>query len=157
MKYLSILALSAATLAFVSCAEDSTDATTKSQSTEAPATTNSVPAAAVEEVDPATAPVLTFEETEFDFGDIKKDEVVSHIFKFTNTGKSDLIISNAKASCGCTVPEYPEEPIAPGATSEVRVEFNSKGKSGPQNKTVTITANTVNPTNFLKIKGVIVE
>ena len=153
MKYLSILALSAS-MAFVSCAEET--ATTPATTPVAPASTE-LPAKAVEEVDPAVAPIMTFQETEFDFGNIQKDEVVSHVFSFTNTGKSDLIISNAKASCGCTVPEYPKTPIAAGETSEIRVEFNSKGKKGPQNKTVTITANTANPTNIIKIKGLIVE
>ena len=59
---------------------------------------------------------------------------------FKNTGKTPLVISNAKGSCGCTVPEWPKEPVAPGATAELLVKFNSKGKPNQQQKTVTITA-----------------
>ena len=90
----------------------------------------------------ANAPVITFEETEYDFGTIKQGEVVDHTFKFTNTGKSPLIIESATASCGCTVPQPPTEPIAPGETSQIEVKFNSTGKMGQQYPTVTIRANT---------------
>lgn len=97
--------------------------------------------------DAETAPTgpttsLSFAESEFDFGKIKEGEVVEHTFSFTNTGENDLIITNAKGSCGCTVPYYPTEPIPAGETAEIKVSFNSKGKSGVQRKTVTITANT---------------
>ncbi|MBK6611264.1 MAG: DUF1573 domain-containing protein [Sphingobacteriales bacterium] len=86
---------------------------------------------------------------EHDWGNIKEGEVVNHTFKFKNTGKEPLIISSAKGSCGCTVPSFPKEPIAPGATSEIKVEFNSKGKKNQQTKTVTINANTdPNPTRL---------
>jgi len=91
--------------------------------------------------DPNT-PVMSFPQTEFDFGTIKEGEVVKHVFKFTNTGKSPLVIQNASAPCGCTVPKWPKDPIAPGKTGEIAVEFNSRGKSGLQNKPVTIVANT---------------
>ena len=94
-----------------------------------------------------------FAETEFNFGKIKSGEKVSHEYKFTNTGKEPLVISNAKGSCGCTVPKWPKEPIAPGATSSILVEFNSKGKSGSQTKQVTITANTDPPQSIIYIKG----
>lgn len=90
----------------------------------------------------ANAPVITFEETEYDFGTIKQGEVVDHTFKFTNTGKSPLIIESATASCGCTVPQPPTEPIAPGETSQIEVKFNSAGKMGQQYPTVTVRANT---------------
>lgn len=85
---------------------------------------------------------LTFEQSEYDFGKIKAGETVEHTFSFTNTGEHDLIITNAKGSCGCTVPYYPTEPIPPGGTGEIKVSFDSKGKSGVQRKNVTITANT---------------
>jgi len=90
----------------------------------------------------ANAPVITFEEAEYDFGTIKQGEVVEHVFKFTNTGKSPLIIESATASCGCTVPQPPTEPIAPGESSQIDVKFNSAGKMGQQNPTVTVRANT---------------
>lgn len=99
-------------------------------------------------------PVMEFAEQEFDFGTINEGDVAEHIFKFTNTGKSPLIITNAKGSCGCTVPEYPRNtPIAPGESSEILVKFNSKGKPGDNNKSVTITANTETGKERIKIKA----
>jgi len=87
-------------------------------------------------------PMLVFEDTLFRFGTIREGEEVSHDFPFTNTGKSDLLISNASASCGCTVPEWPKEPIPPGGKGVIKATFNSDGKQGKQSKKVVITANT---------------
>lgn len=78
----------------------------------------------------------------FNFGTIAEGDTVEHVFKFTNTGEFPLIINNVTASCGCTTPEWPREPVAPGAVSSVRVRFNSRNKAGVQNKTVSIYANT---------------
>lgn len=111
----------------------------------------------VPEVDPATATTMAFEENVFDFGKITEGEKVSHVFKFKNTGNKPLIISNAQGSCGCTVPQYAKEPIAPGAESEMKVEFDSKGKVGSQSKTVTITANTIPAQTILTIKSEVVK
>lgn len=86
--------------------------------------------------------VLAFQDTVFRFGTIREGDEVSHEFPFTNTGKSDLLISNASASCGCTVPEWPKEPIAPGEKGVIKATFNSEGKQGKQSKKVVITANT---------------
>jgi len=84
-----------------------------------------------------------------DFGEINEGDKVSHTFKFSNTGQEPLIINSAKGSCGCTVPEWPKEPIPPGGEGEIMVEFNSKGKKNKQTKTVTINANTdPNPTRL---------
>ena len=69
---------------------------------------------------------LAFEETEYDFGMVMEGEKVVHDYKFTNTGDEPLIISNAKGSCGCTVPDWPREPIAPGESSVIKVQFDSK-------------------------------
>jgi hypothetical protein len=102
-------------------------------------------------VDPENSPIITFEETVFDFGDLKQGDEVKHIFKFKNTGKTNLIIETATAPCGCTVPSWPKEPIAAGASGEIEVKFNSTGKEGVQNKVVTITANTVPSTTTVKI------
>lgn len=96
---------------------------------------------------------IRYDEDKFNYGVINEGDVVKHIFKFTNTGDEPLVISNAKGSCGCTIPQWPKEPIAPGASGEIKVEFNSKGKPGQQSKRVTVTANT-NPTEtFLEIAG----
>jgi hypothetical protein len=99
------------------------------------------------------APIMTFEENIHDFGKLVDGEVVTYKFKFKNTGKSDLIISNASASCGCTVPSYPKEPLAPGTEAAIDVQFNSSGKVGTFEKNVTITANTVPNQFYLSIKG----
>jgi len=98
-------------------------------------------------------PTMKFEEVEHDFGTINEGDIVRHTFKFTNEGKTPLVITNAKGSCGCTVPSYPKEPIAPGATSEMVVKFNSNGKPNQQTKTVTVTANTETGTEKIKIKA----
>lgn len=88
------------------------------------------------------APTFSFKEETYDFGDITQGDVVEHVFTFTNTGDAPLVIQDAKASCGCTIPKKPEQPVAPGETSEIGVKFNSTGKSGVVKKAITITANT---------------
>jgi hypothetical protein len=87
-------------------------------------------------------PIIKFENTEHDFGTIKAGEKVEYTYKFTNDGTADLLITDAKASCGCTVPDYTKTPVAPGKTGEVHVVFDSAGKSGEVSKTVTLTLNT---------------
>jgi hypothetical protein len=96
---------------------------------------------------------VSFSEYEYDFGNIIEGESVTHVFTFTNTGKNDLIIANAVGSCGCTVPVYPKTPVKPGETDSVKVTFNSTGKSGDQNKSVTITCNTSSHIERLLMKG----
>ena len=98
-------------------------------------------------------PEITFEETEFDFGNIAKGTSVEHTFKFTNTGDAPLVITNASSSCGCTVPTYPKnETIAPGESSEMLVKFNGSG-NGQVTKTVTVSANTEAGKEQIKIKA----
>ncbi len=94
-------------------------------------------------VDPETAAQLAFAEANFDFGNLPSGAKVEHYYKFTNTGKSPLIIKDAKGSCGCTVPEWPKEPIAPGASDSIKIEYNAGSQKGKQHKTVTLTTNTV--------------
>lgn len=96
---------------------------------------------------------IQFVETVHDFGNLKQGDVAETTFKFTNTGKEPLVIENAQGSCGCTVPEYPKEPVAPGASGEIKVKFNSAGKSNAQQKTVTLTANTEPIQTILTIKA----
>lgn len=102
-------------------------------------------------------PTFQFAEELHDFGTIKDGDVVEHTFTFTNTGAAPLIISDAKATCGCTVPEWPKEPIPVGDTGEIKVRFNSKNKPGIQNKTVTLTANTWPATTRVRIKANVVK
>ncbi len=99
------------------------------------------------------APVMTFAESQFDFGDIQPDSKVRHTFKFTNTGKSPLLIADATASCGCTTPSWTKEPIAPGGTGEMEVLFDSRGKEGLVNKQVSVRANTQPNITVIYIKG----
>lgn len=99
------------------------------------------------------ATTIQYEQPVYDFGTIDEGEIVKYAYKFKNTGKEPLVISNAKGSCGCTVPTWPKEPIPPGGTGEIKVEFNSKGKPGPQSKRVTVTANTIPSETFIEIKG----
>lgn len=96
-------------------------------------------------------PQLAFEETEHDFGDITQGEVVEHVFKFKNTGNSALIINNVLTTCGCTAPEWPKAPVAPGDEGEIKVRFNSAGKMGRQNKIITVQSNVEGGTTRLKI------
>lgn len=99
---------------------------------------------------------IKFEEERFNFGTITQGEKVKHTFKFTNTGNSDLVIVSAKGSCGCTVPEWPKEPIAAGEQGEIYVVFNSDGKSGKQVKQVSIVANTEPATSVIALEGDII-
>lgn len=87
-------------------------------------------------------PEIKYDNTTFDFGSISEGQKVSHTYAVTNTGKAPLIIQSAQPSCGCTVPEWTKTPIPVGGTGYVKAEFDSKGKQGMQNKTITVTANT---------------
>lgn len=102
---------------------------------------------------------IEYEAMVHDFGEIKEGDMVKYSFKFKNTGSEPLVISDAKGSCGCTVPDWPREPVAPGATAEIKVEFDSKGKGtedgSKQTKRVTVTANTNPAQTYLTISGVV--
>ena len=98
-------------------------------------------------------PEFQFQNEEHNFGEIYDGDVVSHIFTFTNTGKAPLIISKATASCGCTVPSWPKQPIAPGGKGQIQVQFDSSNKPGIQNKVITITSNTETKVKKLLIKA----
>ncbi len=100
---------------------------------------------------PFTGSKISFTEISHDFGDIKQGDVVSHVFKFENTGDEPLILSDVKTSCGCTAPEWPKEPIVPGGTSTIKVVFNSGGKVGVQNKSISVYSNAVNNPSRVKI------
>ncbi len=101
-------------------------------------------------------PQITFEETEFDFGDITQGDVVEHTFNFTNTGNAPLILNNVLTTCGCTAPEWPKQPIAAGEKSKIHVRFNSRGKMGRQNKVITIQSNIQGSTTRIKIMGIVI-
>jgi hypothetical protein len=96
---------------------------------------------------------IQFAEMEHDFGVIDQNTTNPKVFTFTNTGSEPLLISNAKGSCGCTVPDYPREPIAPGETGDIKVVYSPGNQANQQTKSITITANTEPATTVLKIKA----
>lgn len=98
-------------------------------------------------------PAIEFAKEVHDYGTINNGADGTCTFEFTNTGTEPLLLSGAKGSCQCTVPEWPKEPIAPGQKASITVKYNTKNV-GPINKTVTVTSNAVNnPTVVLRIKG----
>lgn len=113
------------------------------------------PATASGEANNGKQPKFEFETLEYDFGTIVQGQKVKQVFKFKNVGDADLVISDAKGSCGCTVPTYPEKPISPGGSGEIEVVFDSAGKSGEQNKTVTLHANTSPTETVLHLTGTV--
>ena len=90
----------------------------------------------------AARPVITFDETEHEFGTLKEGEIVSYTYTFTNTGNANLIISSVVPGCGCTVADFTKTPIPPKKKGEVAIAFNSKDKKGMQRKRVSVQANT---------------
>ena len=95
----------------------------------------------------------SFDKLEYDFGEIQAGEIVETTFKITNSGKTDLVIIDAKTTCGCTVPQWPKEAIKPGETKDIQVKFNSRGKRGRQSKNITLMTNTASGREVIKIKG----
>ncbi|RFZ90645.1 DUF1573 domain-containing protein [Mucilaginibacter conchicola] len=131
------LSVAVAGLLFTACNQGSKQAA----SAEAPATAGET-AAAAPAVDATNAPVIKLENETHDFGKIKEGDKVTYAFKFTNSGKTPLIIKDAVATCGCTTPEWPKAPVQPGAAGEIKVTFDSANKMGLQDKQITVTANT---------------
>jgi hypothetical protein len=101
-------------------------------------------------------PVITFPETEHDLGKMTQGEKVKWSFEFTNTGTSALIISTVTTSCGCTVADYPKDPIQPGKGGKIDVVFNSEGKSGKVEKAITVVSNCEPNAKTLKIMGEVI-
>jgi hypothetical protein len=124
----------------------------KNEPTRTPSIT---PEAAPEQKPEGPLPVLNFERTDHDFGTIAEGQKVSYTYKVTNTGESPLIIQNAQPSCGCTVPTWSKDPIPVGGTGFVTAEFDSNGKPGIANKTITVTANTWPKVTTLRFKAMV--
>lgn len=100
-------------------------------------------------------PSINFTETVWDFGTIKNDRPASHEFEFVNQGTGNLVILDAAAECGCTRPEWPDKPIAPGKKGKVKVTYNPVGRPGSFEKTVTIKTNGSPKKARLKIRGIV--
>jgi len=123
--------------------------------TPTPATVQPTATPLQEEKPEGPLPVLAFETVEHDFGTINEGDVVEYTYKFKNTGEAPLIIQSAQPSCGCTVPDWTKEPIAPGADGYVKAKFDTKGKPNIQNKTITVTANTWPKQTQLRFKAMV--
>ena len=143
MKQLILLLVS---LALVSCNSSSDEKTITTDLVNSPLTANS-------NAEKVLTPNIEMLETSYDFGEMLQGESVTHDFILKNTGGADLIITAAKGSCGCTVPEWPKNPIANGEEAVIKVTFNSAGKSGKQNKTVTLVSNAIPNTKVITING----
>ena len=100
---------------------------------------------------------IAFKEETYNFGEIPEGPQVTHEFKFTNTGKEPLILSNVRASCGCTTPSWPREPILPGKDASILVTYNTQGRPGNFSKVITITSNSDQPNRVIDIKGDVVK
>lgn len=118
---------------------------------------NPMTAEGLSKKDAEKMPVLTFENLEYDFGRVIKGEKLSYSFKFKNTGKSNLIISSARSSCGCTTSTPPQAPIRPGESGEIGVTFDSKNQHGEVSKMVVVSANTYPVQTTLRLKATVVE
>ncbi len=100
--------------------------------------------------------LISLDKKEFNFGTVNEGDIVETVFKVTNSGKTDLVITNAQGSCGCTVPVWPKAPIKPGETGDIAVKFNTSGKPNRQVKTVTLTTNTETGREVLTLKGSVI-
>lgn len=115
------------------------------------------PATASDNAAKKTSADIVFVADTFQFGSIKEGEKVEHAFSFSNKGNAPLLISSAEGSCGCTIAEYPEKPIEPSKGGAIKVVFNSKGKSGHQEKNVLVISNTIPGTKILYLIGEVVK
>ncbi len=150
-KFLHYFLILSTSLVLVSCDsknEKANEAKISPEVVNNPATANKAAEPGVEMI-----PVFTFETDNHEFGEIVQGERVTYAFKFKNTGNAPLVISNASASCGCTVPEYTKTPVEPGEEGYINVTFDSAGKSGMVSKTVTLIANTTPNTKVLTISA----
>ena len=156
MKKLFFSVLTAAVL-LSACNQAAKQAKTADSTATQPAAAGSAAATPSSAPVQSDGPQMKFEYITHDFGKIQEGDKVTYKFNFANTGKSPLIIVDATASCGCTVPTWPKAPIKPGDGGQVVVTFNSFGKKGLQDKMITITANTDPRQNVLHLVGEVLE
>jgi len=154
MKQITLLLVS---LALVSC-NSLSEKETKTVNNEILSLNDSInsPLTANSKAEEVQMPLIEMLETSFNFGELQQGESVTHDFVLKNTGEAALIIVDAKGSCGCTVPEWPRGPIIQGEEVTIKVTFNSSGKKGKQNKTVTLVTNAIPNTKVLTIIGNII-
>lgn len=147
MKITKFLVLVLITASFLTSCKDATNITAKIKKE------NLVNAKSRDSEIKKGAASISFDKKEYDFGTVNEGDVVETSYLVTNSGKTDLVITNAQASCGCTVPVWPKNPIKPGATGEIKVKFNTSGKPNRQQKTITLTTNTESGREVLTLKG----
>ena len=137
MRKLSLLFVVAlSTIAFVSCKDGNASEIAKKR-----------------DANSKGAATLSLDKTEYNFGTVAEGTIVETTFVVKNTGKTDLVITDAKPSCGCTVPVWPKEPIKVGESADIKVKFDTSGKPNRQSKTVTLATNTATGREVLKIFG----
>ena len=142
LQFILVLIFSVA----ISCHSASEDKTITTDLVNSPLTAN-------QSAEKVLTPKIEMLEDSFNFGEMQQGESVTHDFVLKNIGDANLIISAAKGSCGCTVPEWPKGPIAKAEEATIKVTFNSAGKSGKQNKTVTLVTNAIPNTKVITITG----
>jgi hypothetical protein len=167
MGLMAAIAILLAVIAFKMFTDDSgSSAVAEASNTASSASTNTSAAfdplsntaeTATAEIDNTPKTTMQFETYDHDFGQIKQDTENKKVFSFTNTGTEPLIIESAKGSCGCTVPNYPKNPIAPGEKGEIEVVYKPGKQKDLQNKNVTIVANTEPKQTILRIKANVEE
>ncbi|MCL7753245.1 DUF1573 domain-containing protein [Polaribacter sp. Z022] len=149
MKNITILLALVLTISFTAC-KDGGNATSKiNKANLEKATSRDI------EIKKGTA-LISLDKKVYDFGTVNEGDIVETSFKVTNSGKTNLVITNAQPSCGCTVPVWPKAPIKPGETGEVKVKFNTSGKPNRQQKTITLTTNTESGREVLTLKGSVI-
>ncbi len=163
-SFKALLLMVCAVALTVACKNDAGQSAEREAVATASTTTPAAPATSTPAETVPVGPLTTIEypETEFNFGEIEEGEKVIHEFAFKNTGKEPLVISKAQGSCGCTVPDWPREPIPVGGEGVIKVQYDSRGKGKvraeggrAENKRVTITANTDPVNTYLYIKGTV--
>jgi len=157
MRTLLNYAIILTSMLVISCGSDQKKNERNGEVIVSPDIVNNPETANGEITDKTGVPKFDFEEITFDLGTVQSGESVTHEFKFKNSGDKDLIISQAKGSCGCTQPEYPKNPIAPGDEGVIKVTFNSTGISGQITKNITLIANTTPNTKVLTITGEVIK
>lgn len=115
------------------------------------------PATADKAAQPDDMPIITFETTRYDFGKVLQGERLSYVFKFTNTGKKNLVIQGTESSCGCTTTVPPKAPIRPGESGEIKVMFDSKTKMGNTSNSVVVVANTYPAYTILRVDAEVIN
>lgn len=153
MKKISLCILSFLYIGFIAAQTDHHDHSHDGHSHAAPATEVKTETAAPN----PNAAKIDFKEESYSFGEVAEGPQVTHEFKFTNNGKEPLVLSNVRASCGCTTPSWPKEPVLPGKDASILVTYNTQGRPGAFTKSITITSNSDTPNKVIYIKGEVIK